>query len=256
MYLRSREDALDAVAEILNLPERCDQLVQATVKIMLCLEVEPRLFLADCQALLVEGGLEALRRKRHDLLESLENCPLVVLDPVEDRLFDQVAGALDALRFTELVRQIFPSLRYERWQIARALLVNEPGMKSYITRAIKNREDPNEVQACQGAVEEMVLALHQDWMDRAGALRGACLEALKGAPGLDPERVYPEGDVLFSIVATSDERALSMLTALDARPEEAIAQAARLYEMISTLRSLEGENSGPSPESGSSRQVA
>ena len=103
MYLRSREDALDAVAEILNLPERCDQLVQATVKIMLCLEVEPRLFLADCQALLVEGGLEALRRKRHDLLESLENCPLVVLDPVEDRLFDQ-RDRFDAVAAEEGVR--------------------------------------------------------------------------------------------------------------------------------------------------------
>jgi hypothetical protein len=256
MYLRTREEALDAVADILNLSERRDQLVQSTVKIMLCLEMEPRVFLADCQALLVEGGLDALRQKRHELLESLENLPLVVLDPEEDRLFDQVAGALDALRFTELVRQVFPSLRYERWQVARALLVNEAGMKSYITRAIKNRENPAEVQTCQGAVEEMVLALHQEWMDRAGALRGACLEALKQAPGSEPESVYAEGDVLFSVVATSDDRARSMLSALDAHPEEAIAQAARLYEMISTLRSLDSDNPGPSPESGSSRQVA
>ena len=52
MYIRTREEALSAVAEILDLPQRRDQIVQSTVKIMLCLEAEPRSFLGDCQALI------------------------------------------------------------------------------------------------------------------------------------------------------------------------------------------------------------
>src|SRR6185436_2748383 len=120
MYIRSREDALDHLAEILDLPERRDQIIQSTIRIMLCLEVEPRIFLADCQALLIEGGLETLRARRREAVEALEDLPIVVLDPVEDQLFEEIASALAALRFTQVVRQVFPAIRGKRWQIARA----------------------------------------------------------------------------------------------------------------------------------------
>src|SRR5688500_88806 len=119
MYIRTKEDALENLAEILQIPERRDQIIQSTVRIMLCLEVEPRILLADCQALLIEGGLETLRSRRRDAVEAAEDLPVVVLDEVEDRLFEEVASALDALRFTEVVRQVFPGIRADRWQIGR-----------------------------------------------------------------------------------------------------------------------------------------
>src|SRR6188474_697254 len=90
MYIRSREDALESLAEILDLPERRDQIIQSTVRIMLCLEVEPRIFLADCQALLIEGGLETLRSRRRDAVEAAEDLPVVVYDPDEDQVFEEV----------------------------------------------------------------------------------------------------------------------------------------------------------------------
>src|SRR6185436_12659618 len=120
MYIRTREDAMETLAEILDLPERRDQIIQSTIRIMLCLEVEPRLFLADCQALLIEGGLETLRARRREAVEALEDLPIVVEDPAEDQMFEEIASALDALRFTQVVRQVFPAIRGERWQIARA----------------------------------------------------------------------------------------------------------------------------------------
>src|SRR6185295_771792 len=117
MYIRTHQDALRNLAEILDLPERRDRIIQSTVRIMLCLEVEPRLFLADCQALLIEGGLETLRARRRDAVEAAEDLPIVVLDPAEDQLFEEIASALDALRFTDVVRQVFPALHADRWQI-------------------------------------------------------------------------------------------------------------------------------------------
>ena len=114
MYIRTREEALESLAEILDLPDRREQIIQSTVRIMLCLEVEPRLLLADCQALLLEGGLDALAARRRDLVEAAEDLPIGVLDPAEDHLFEEVAAALDALRFTEAVRQVFPGLRADR----------------------------------------------------------------------------------------------------------------------------------------------
>src|SRR5260221_13328875 len=87
MYIRNQDEAMQALAEILEIPERREQIIQSTVRIMLCLDVEPRLFLADCQALLIEGGLEALRSRRRDAAESLQDLPIGVMDPEGDRLF-------------------------------------------------------------------------------------------------------------------------------------------------------------------------
>src|SRR5262245_53159671 len=169
VYIRSREDALDHLAKILDLPERRDQIIQSTIRIMLCLEVEPRLFLADCQALLIEGGLETLRARRREAVEALEDLPIVVLDPVEDQLFEEVASALDALRFTEVVRQVFPDIRGERWQIARAILLYESGVREQVSAAVRSRGDERRKSEARSAIEGMVVALRPSWSDRAGA---------------------------------------------------------------------------------------
>src|SRR3982751_1715043 len=132
MYIRHQGDALHALAQILDLPERRQQIVQCTIKIMLCLDAEPRALLTDCQALLIEDGLEALRRKRRDVLEHHEAIPILILDPEGDRLFEAAATALDALRLTEVVRQVFPDLRHERWIVARALLEHETDIRAQL----------------------------------------------------------------------------------------------------------------------------
>src|SRR5579862_2770136 len=111
MYIRNQGDALHALAQILAMPERREQIVQVTVKIMLCLDAEPRTLLCDCQSLLIEDGLDALRLKRREALEHQESIPVVILDPEGDRLFEAAATALDALRLTEVVRNVFPDLR-------------------------------------------------------------------------------------------------------------------------------------------------
>ncbi|RPH34805.1 MAG: hypothetical protein EHM91_18010, partial [Planctomycetota bacterium] len=71
--MRTLDEAIDAVAAILELPEQRDRIIQCTIRIMMCLNPEPREFLADSQALLIEGGLEALAQKRHDMIEALDS---------------------------------------------------------------------------------------------------------------------------------------------------------------------------------------
>src|SRR3954447_10382820 len=110
MYIRHQGDALQALAQILDLPERRQQIVQCTIKIMLCLDAEPRALLSDCQALLIEDGLDALRRKRRDVLENHDSVPIPLPDPEGDRLVEAAATGRDALRLAEVVRQVFPDL--------------------------------------------------------------------------------------------------------------------------------------------------
>lgn len=220
MYIRTREQALDAMADVLQLRDPRDRQVQSTVKIMLCLDVAPRTLLVDAQALLLQGGLDALRRSRRDVPPDA----------------GAVALALDALRFAETVRQIVPEVRHERWQIARTLLVNEAGVRMFLEAAIQARGDAMILSGCEAALGEMVLSLHQPWMDRAGTIRAACLDALRSRGLGNPEHLHPEADLLFELFAVSDERSTGLLDSLDRAPDEADRRVARLHEVVTALR--------------------
>jgi hypothetical protein len=248
MYIRTQDEALQSLAEILDLPERRDQIIQSTVRIMLCLEVEPRLFLVDCQALLIEGGLESLRARRRDALDAIEDLPVVVLDPEEDRLFEEVATALDALRFTDVVRQVFPAMRADRWQIARALLLYESGVREQLSAAVKGHADKARMDAAREAVEGMIAALRPAWGDRVGALRGACLETLKQIGGIEPDRLHEEAETLFELFAASDERASQLLDAIDTDRARAAERIAQIRELAAAARTLHDEPPPTGPD--------
>jgi len=254
MYIRTREDAIESLSEILDLPDRRDQIIQATVRIMLCLEVEPRLFLADCQALLIEGGLENLRDRRKLAVEAAENLLVGVVDPDEDRLFEEVASALDALRFVDVVRQVFPTVHSDRWQIARAILLYESGIREQITAAVRAHGDSARVDQARQAVESMIAALRPDWSDRLGTIRSACLDALKRSKTVDADQVHPEAEALFELFATSDERAPALLAALDRDDAAGVEdQIVRLRELAAAAREL---LSPPPTGPGQAREVA
>src|SRR5579862_6170401 len=235
MYIRHQDDALDALAQILALPERRQQIVQCTIKIMLCLDAEPRTLLTDCQALLIEDGLEALRRKR---LEHPETVPIVILDPEGDRLFEAVGTSLDALRLTEVVRQVLPDLRHERWIVARALLTHESDIRAQLSAAIRSRGQSDVLRCSRASIESILAGTPPTWGDRAGTLRAACVDVLKGAKLADPDSLHEEADLLFELFGISDDRAVALLVALDQDPEDAVRQVARLYEALDAVRSL------------------
>jgi hypothetical protein len=248
MYIRHQTDALDALAQILALPERRQQIVQCTIKIMLCLDAEPRSLLADCQALLIEDGLEALRLRRREALEHQESIPVVILDPEGDRLFEAAATGLDALRLTEVVRRVFPDLRHERWIVARALLAHEAEIRAQLSAAIRARGQDDVLRCARAAVDSIVSAGRPEWIDRAGSLRAACVDVLRGAQLTDPDELHTDADLLFELFGLSDERAGALFEAFDRNPEEAVRQIARLYEALDAVRSL------PPPAATPSRQ--
>ena len=252
MYIRHQGDALDALAQILDMPERRQQIVQCTIKIMLCLDAEPRAFLSDCQALLLSGGLDALRRKRQESLHAQDTVPILILDPEGDRLFEAVATGLDALRLTDVVRQIFPDLRHERWIVARALLTQEVEIQAQLSAAIRARGQKDVLRCARGSVDSILASLHPAWADRAGTLRAACFDVLKGARLTDPDRLHEETDLLFELFALSDQRAEGLLDAIDRHPDDAVLQVTRLYEALDAVRSLETS----AAEAGRSREAA
>jgi hypothetical protein len=236
------EEALDAMSSILDLEERRDQILQSTVKIMLCLNSEARTFMGDCQALLVQGGLEALRQRRRDLIDSLE-APIAVLDPEEDQAFDSIASAMDALRLSEVAFQVMPDLgrSQSRWRIARALLGKEAQFEEELTRAIRSRGNPAEFDKARQAIQIMIQGCDPPWSSRAGAIRSACRDVLREGERVSPERLEGETDTLFALFVTADERALPLLEAIDRDPGGAIDLISRTYAHLNAARTLLSE---------------
>jgi len=241
VYIRTREEALAAVADILDLPDRRAQIIQSSIAIMTCLDCDPRDFLVDCQALLIEDGLEALRARREEVLETAEPMPLVVLDPEGDRQFRDTASALDALRLSSVVRDVFSDLRHERWMVARALLRREAEVRSRLSEAIRSRGNLEEFRRARRAVDEIVGAERPSWADRAGTLRAACLVVLRADPSLDPDSLHQEAEELFEVFAADDARARALLEAVDRGPHESVLQVLQLREVVAALRALPAE---------------
>jgi hypothetical protein len=257
MYLRSISESMDALANVLRLADPREQLIQSTVQIMLCLDPEPRCLLVDAQSFLIHDGLATLRIRRRRILDSLgEPLPISAWGPDGRAILESVAASMDALRFAELVRAVLPGLREERWRIARAILVNEGGVRSLVQRALTSRRDPVHQGEAENALREMILSLHQAWMDRAGAIRTTCLDALKSLSPMDPEDLHPEADLLFELIATSDARALALLEAVDRDPVSAFAQVSGLEDIALALRAV-GADVPPDPGGGNGfREVA
>lgn len=240
-YLRTLDEAIDAVAEILELPDQRDRIIQSTVRIMMCLDPEPREFMADSQALLIEGGLEALARKRHEMIEAFDDDTTVaVLNPEEDGLFESVGSCLDALRLSDVAFRVFPALRragLEPWRLARALRRDERAFDELVAQGIRRRGSDGHREA-QESLEKRVRAEAPAWADRAAELREICRRFLDGPPRLS-ETPVSDTEVLYSLFAVDDARAVELLEALDRGPGEALDAARRLFDCLTALRDLE-----------------
>jgi hypothetical protein len=234
IYVRSKAEALDAVASVLALPERRQQIVQLTVRIAMCLDAEARSFLADCQAGLIEGGLESMRKRRHELLAAhQEEGPeaIVILDSSEDQLLEQVGVALDALRLSEIVRQVFPAIRekHASWEVARTFLAAEEEVRKVMVEAVRahGSGDSKVYEHCRGEMERRIASVTPAWMAMLPTIDAACTEV---APG-DPH--------LLGTIAIDDMRARLVVDLLANNHAEAIDYLKTVKQKIDQLHELE-----------------
>jgi len=236
-YLRTVEDAIDAVAAILELPTQRERLIQSTVKIMMCTHPEAREFLADSQALLIEGGLDALARRRAEMIDALESETAVVVLNEEDGLFDAVGSSLDALRLSDVAFRVFPELRRgcEPWRVARALRKNELRFDELVAQGIRRRGGEGYRQAQQN-LEKLIHAEAPAWEMKAGELRHVYHGYLH-LPHVS-ETPVSDAESLFAAVATDDQLVTDMLQAIEQGPEAARDLAHRTYEALKSLRTI------------------
>jgi hypothetical protein len=227
------------VAAVLALPERRQQIIQVTVRIALCLDAESRAFLSDCQAGLIEGGLEYMRQRRHDLLASVQqDSPeaIVIVDSSEDQLLEQVGMALDALRLAEIIRQVFPDVRekYEPFETARAILADETQMREIMIHAVRAHGAGNSAlyEEKRKEILPRLEAARPAWRPSCPALKEVCGEADRERAGL-----------LFGVIAVDDMRASLVLELLTNARSEALEYLTRVSRRIDALHELESRDS-------------
>ncbi|MBI4564482.1 MAG: hypothetical protein HY716_07310 [Planctomycetes bacterium] len=78
--IRTMAEARDALAEVLELPDRTPQIILIMEKIMLCRTAETRRFITDSMDGLVHGGLAHMRQKRREALLGAEAGPTRKVD--------------------------------------------------------------------------------------------------------------------------------------------------------------------------------
>jgi hypothetical protein len=236
IYIRNKAEALDAVASVLALPERRQQIVQLTVRIAMCLDAEARSFLSDCQAGLIEGGLEYMRKRRHEQLATQqEEAPeaIVIVDSSEDQLLEQVGMALDALRLSEIVRQVFPAVREKHapWEVARIFLADEEKVRQVMIEAVRAHGAGNSTvyEKARGWIEKRLAASTPGWMSTLPTLQQACDEVAAGDPHL------------LAAIAVDDLRANLVIDLLAGSRAEAIDYLKTVKTRIDTLHELEND---------------
>lgn len=233
MYVRNKAEALDALSEVLELPTRQQQIVQITVRVAMCLDAEARQFLADAQAALIGGGLEAMAKRRHELLAAHEahaegDEHFVIEDSEEDPLLEQIGQAQDALRIAEIVRQLHPEVaqNHEAWEVARAILAGESEMRQLMIDGVKAREGNPELYArCRVETLRRIEAAKPSWSQNLPSLRAICREA--GA----------HADHALAAIATDDARAQHVLSL---KPEEVRGYLSEVIRRLELLGSLGG----------------
>lgn len=236
IYIRNKAEALDAVASVLALPERRQQIVQLTVRVAMCLDAEARAFLADCQAGLVEGGLEYMRKRRHELIAAQqEEAPeaIVIVDSNEDQLLEQVGMALDALRLSEIIRQVFPSVRerHAAWEIARALIADEEVVRQVMIEAVRAHGAGNSVvyERHRTEIERRIVAAGPSWMPALPTLQQAC------------DEIAPGDAHLLSVISVDDMRAKLVIDLLATNRAEALEYLGTVKTRMDMLHKLENE---------------
>jgi hypothetical protein len=218
MYIRSRDEALAAMSEILELPERPAQIVQATVKVALCLNAEARGLMLDVQAAIIEGGLDALRRRREEALARLTETKIrrhaPGVDVRNDALLKEVGAALDLLRMVRILLDVFPRAgeRHPQWELARFVHQNSSFVRESIEAGLRRRGRP-EHAPLEAKVLERIEERRPWWPEWAESIRHACRHYFQraSAPTGETHPGANDPELLFHVIVIDDDRAREVL---------------------------------------------
>ncbi len=206
MVIRTREDALKALSEVLHLDRR-QQIVQITVKLAMCLTPEARQILFRAQEGVVTGGLTVRLKARETMQRPRPSGPQVpkeLQEPEEiddGRVSEEIHTAFEALKVAAVVYDVFRGLgaKFARWEVARAALHFPEEMKRLIT------EGTDGSTTAERELTTIVSRFRPWWHSQVAGLAQACERVRRQQPD-SAWRVGARS--LLDIVCTTELRAM------------------------------------------------
>jgi hypothetical protein len=217
MYIRSKAEAMDAMGAILELPGRPAQIIQATVKLAVCLDPEARGFMMDVQAALIEGGLDALRKRREAAMAHLTDTKIrrraPGIDVKKDALLAEIGEEIDLLKMVKILSDVFPAaaVRHPQWELARFIHDNQAYVREAVEAGLRRRGKP-EHATLEGKLVARIEEKKPWWPEWADSIRQACAHyahTLAKENEVHPGANDPE--TLFYLIAMKEERAREVL---------------------------------------------
>jgi hypothetical protein len=216
VFIRTKDEAMAALSEILELPERRDQIIQSTVKVAVCMTVETRRFMLDVQAGILSGGLDGLRAQREKALASMRETQVrrraPGIDVKNDALLQSIGGALDLLKMVGLLFDTFPAVkaRHPNWEVARFIHQNPGYVRDAVEAGLRRRGKP-EHAALEKKVLERIEEKKPWWPEWADSIRHACVHYSKTFRKDDVNPAANDPETLFYVVIIDEERAQEVL---------------------------------------------
>lgn len=235
MYIRSKSEAMDAMGAILELPGRPAQIIQATVKLAVCLDPEARMFMVDVQAALIEGGLDALRKRREAAMAHLTDTKIrrraPGIDVRKDELLAEIGEAIDLLKMVRILSDVFPAaaVRHPQWELARFIHDHQTYVREAVEAGLRRRGKP-EHAALEAKVVGRIEEKRPWWPEWADSIKQACahyVHTLSKEGEVHPGANDPE--TLFYLIAMKEDRAREVLRHMAGTSQE-------LKEYLSGLR--------------------
>jgi len=247
MYIRSKAEAMDAMGAILELPGRPAQIIQATVKLAVCVDSEARDFMVLVQAALIEGGLDALRKRREAAMAHLSDTKIrrraPGIDVKKDVLLDEIGVEIDLLKMVKLLSDVFPAaaVRHPQWELGRFIHENQAYVREAIEAGLRRRGKPE-----HATLETKVVAKIEEkkpwWPEWADSIKQACAHYVQALAKEPTSVLRPDGtkvvdlhpgandpETLFYLIAMSEERAREVLRRMAGTSKD-------LKEYLSSLR--------------------
>jgi hypothetical protein len=217
MYIRSKAEAMDAMGAILEIQGRSSQIVQATVKLAVCIDTDARDFMVLVQAALIEGGLEGLRKRREAAMAHLTDTKIrrraPGIDDKKDVLLDEIGVEIDLLKMVKLLSDVFPAtaVRHPQWELGRFIHENQAYVREAIEAGLRRRGKPE-----HATLEAKIVAKIEEkkpwWPEWADAIKQSCahyVHTLSKEGEVHPGANDPE--MLFYLIAMREERARDIL---------------------------------------------
>ena len=235
MYIRSKAEAMDAMGAILELPGRPQQIIQATVKLALCLDREARDFMVDVQAALLSGGLEALRKRREAAMAHLTDTKIrrraPGIDIQKDALLAEIGAEIDLLKMVKILSDVFPAVavRHPQWELGRFIHANQGYVREAVEAGLRRRGKP-EHAVLEARVVAKIEEVKPWWPEWADSIKQACahyVHTLSKEGEVHPGANDPE--TLFYLIAMKEDRARDVLRHMAGTSKE-------LQEYLSGLR--------------------